>query len=483
LTDKKEALKRNAWMRIEDKELDQVIDFNEGYIDFLSRVKTEREAVDYIVEQARLKGFTDINEVKQLEVGQKLIITEKGKICGLLVMGNRPLEEGINMVASHLDSPRLDLKARPVYEADGVVLLKTHYYGGIKKYHWVSMPLALHGVVVKKDGQKIDVCIGEKDGDPVLTIADLLPHLGKEQMEKKASEVVSGEALNALAGSMPLREEESDSIKKYLMQLLKESYNIEEDDFTSAELQLVPAYAARDVGLDRSMVGAYGQDDRVCAYTSLQAILEVEKPERTALCLFVDKEEIGSTGNTGLQSLLIENIMAEILHKAGQQDYFMLRKCLAASYALSADVNAAIDPNYPEVFEKMNCSFLSNGVVLTKYTGSRGKAESNDANPEYLGAIRALFDNHNVVWQVGELGKVDLGGGGTVARYMAYYGMEVVDCGVAVMGMHSPFEVVSKADVYMTYQAYRAFMQEFGAASKTTTQKKRNVKRASKKEK
>jgi aspartyl aminopeptidase len=302
-------------------------------------------------------------------------------------------------------------------------------------------------------------------------------------MEKKASEVVSGEALNALAGSMPLKEVENDSIKKYFMQLLKESYDIEEDDFTSAELQLVPAYAAREVGLDRSMVGAYGQDDRVCAYTSLQAILEVEKPERTALCLFVDKEEIGSTGNTGLQSLLIENIMAEILHKAGQHDYFMLRKCLAASYALSADVNAAVDPNYPEVFEKMNCSFLSNGIVLTKYTGSRGKAESNDANPEYLGAIRALFDNHNVVWQVGELGKVDLGGGGTVARYMAYYGMEVVDCGVAVMGMHSPFEVVSKADVYMAYQAYRAFMQEFGTTPKTETRKKRNVKKASKKEK
>ncbi|HHV15388.1 MAG TPA: aminopeptidase [Gelria sp.] len=464
MADAKERLKRNAWMRIGDEELERVFNFNEGYIDFLSRVKTEREAVDYIVKTARQKGFADIDNVNQLEPGQKLIVTAKGKICGLLVIGNRPLEEGVNMVASHLDSPRLDLKARPIYEADGVTLLKTHYYGGIKKYHWVSIPLALHGVVVKKNGQKIEICIGEKEDDLVFTIADLLPHLGKEQMKKKASEVISGEGLNALAASMPLKEAENDNIKKYFLQLLKERYDIEEDDFTSAELQLVPAYAAREVGLDRSMVGAYGQDDRVSVYTSLQAILEVEKPERTALCLFVDKEEIGSTGNTGLQSLLIENIMAEVLYKAGQHDYFKLRKCLTASYALSADVNAAVDPNYPEVFEKMNCSFLSDGVVLTKYTGSRGKVESNDANPEYLGAIRALFDNHNVVWQVGELGKVDLGGGGTVARYMAYYGMEVVDCGVAVMGMHSPFEVVSKVDVYMAYQAYQAFMQEFGAS-------------------
>lgn len=466
MADKNEGLKRNAWMRIDDKEKARVYEFNEGYIDFLSKVKTEREAVDYIINCARKKGFVHMDSVKELKPGQKLIITEKGKICGLLVIGNRPLEEGINMVASHIDSPRLDLKARPVYEADGMTLLKTHYYGGIKKYHWVSMPLALHGIVVKKDGQKVNICIGEKDDDPIFTIADLLPHLGKDQMEKKAREVINAESLNAVASSIPAREEESDSIKKYFLQLIKEKYDIEEDDFTSAELELVPAYAAREVGLDRSMVGAYGQDDRVCAYTSLQAVLEVEKPERTALCLFVDKEEIGSTGNTGLQSLLIENIMAELLHKAGQHDYFLLRKCLAGSYALSADVNAAVDPNYPEVFEKMNCSFMSNGIVLTKYTGSRGKSESNDANPEYLGAIRALFDNNDVVWQVGELGKVDIGGGGTVARYMAYYGMEVVDCGVAVLGMHSPFEVVSKADVYMGYKAYRAFMQDFGANAK-----------------
>jgi aspartyl aminopeptidase len=473
LANKNEGLKRNAWMRLDDKALTQVHEFNAGYIDFLTSAKTEREAIDYIVGKARQKGFKDFDQVQELKPGDKLIITQKGKICALLVMGKRPLEEGINMVASHVDSPRLDLKARPVYEADGLVLLKTHYYGGIKKYQWVSMPLALHGIVVKKDGSKVNVCIGEKEDDPVFTIADLLPHLAKDQMEKKASEAVSGESLNAMAASIPLKDEDSENIKRYFMQLLKQYYDIEEDDFTSAELELVPACAAREVGLDRSMVGAYGQDDRVSAYTSLQAVLEVNKPERTALCLFVDKEEIGSTGNTGLQSLVIENIMAEVLQKTGQDNYFMLRKSLAASYALSADVNAAVDPNYPEVFEKMNCSFLSQGVVLTKYTGSRGKSESNDANPEFLGAMRALFDKNEVVWQVGELGKVDLGGGGTVARYMAYYGMEVVDCGVAVMGMHSPFEVTSKADVYMAYKAYRAFMQEFGGTAPAAPSKRR----------
>jgi aspartyl aminopeptidase len=461
--DKRENLKRSAWMRIDDSELTQVNKLNQGYINFLSKVKTEREAIEYIINRARQKKFVDLNTISQIKPGQKIIISSKGKTCGLIIIGQRPLEEGINMVVSHVDSPRIDLKARPVYEADGLVLLKTHYYGGIKKYHWVSIPLALHGVVVKKDGQKIDISIGEKEEDLVFTIADLLPHLAKDQMEKKASEVVKGEKLNAIAGSIPAKEEESDNIQRRFSQILKDNYNIEEDDFTSAELELVPAFAAREVGLDRSMVGAYGQDDRVSAFTSLEAIFEVEKPERTALCVFVDKEEIGSTGNTGLQSLLLENIVADLLYRAGQRDYFAVRKCLAASYALSADVNAAVDPNYPEVFEKMNCSFLAQGVVLTKYTGSRGKSESNDANPEFLGAIRALFDAHDVVWQVGELGKVDIGGGGTVARYMAYYGMEVVDCGVAVMGMHSPFEVVSKADVYMAYKAYRAFMQEFGA--------------------
>jgi aspartyl aminopeptidase len=316
---------------------------------------------------------------------------------------------------------------------------------------------------VKKDGQVKNILLGEKADDPVFTISDLLPHLAKDQMEKKMSEAVNAESLNALVGSRPQPQREEDPIKTYIMNLLQDRYDIEEEDLTSAELQLVPAYAAREVGLDRSMVGSYGQDDRVCAYTSLRAALEVAAPARTALCLFVDKEEIGSTGNTGLQSLLIENLVSELMHKAGKDDYYTLRQALAATHALSADVNAAIDPNYPEVFEKMNCSFMSQGVVLTKYTGSRGKSDSNDANPEFIAKIRQLFEEAGVIWQVGELGKVDIGGGGTVSKYMAHYGMEVVDCGVALLGMHSPFEVASKLDVYMAYLAYKAFLQKFSA--------------------
>jgi aspartyl aminopeptidase len=378
-----------------------------------------------------------------------------------VIVGQQPLEKGLNIIASHIDSPRLDLKPRPLYEADGMALFKTHYYGGIKKYQWVAMPLALHGVVVKKNGTVVNIVLGENKDDMVFTIADLLPHLAKDQMDKKMTEAVKGEALNVLIGSRPIADGESDPLKLQILNLLKEKYDIEEDDFTSAELELVPAYEAREIGFDRSMVGAYGQDDRISAYTSLISTLETENPGRTGVCLFVDKEEIGSTGNTGLQSLVIENLVAELLHLAGITDYYTLRKVLAESYALSADVNSAVDPNYPDVFEKMNNSFMGNGIVLTKYTGSRGKSDSNDANPEFLGQIRKLFDDNGVVWQIGELGKVDIGGGGTVAQYMARYGMEVVDCGAALLGMHSPFEVASKADVYMSYKAYKAFLQNF----------------------
>ena len=452
---------RSCWSRLDEEKTKAAYQFCDGYIDFLSQVKTEREAVEYISRRAQEKGFKEIGKFDSLQAGDKILMTSKGKIAALLVIGTMPLEAGFNLVVSHLDSPRLDLKARPAYEADGMALLKTHYYGGIKKYQWLAMPLALHGVAVKKDSRVIRVVIGEEASDPVFTIADLLPHLAKDQMDKKMSEAVNAESLNALIGSRPQPDEDDDPIKAQIMNLLREKYDIEEDDLTSAELQLVPAFAAREVGIDRSMVGAYGQDDRVCAYSSLMAALAVEKPQRTALCLFVDKEEIGSAGNTGLQSLLIENITAEIMHKAGIHDYYSLRQALARSYALSADVNAAVDPNYPEVFEKMNCSFMSQGLVMTKYTGSRGKSGSNDANPEFLARIRHLFDGAGVIWQVGELGKVDIGGGGTVAQYIAQYGMEVVDCGVAVLGMHSPFEVTSKLDIYMAYLGYKAFMQEF----------------------
>ncbi|HPF20097.1 MAG TPA: aminopeptidase [Syntrophomonas sp.] len=461
MAEKKPKKHEDSWSRMNASEIKACEQFNAGYIDFLSQVKTEREAVAYISTEAFRKGFKEIEQVKKIKPGDKLIIQLKSKVAALVVIGNQPLEKGVNLIASHIDSPRLDLKPHPAYEADGMALFKTHYYGGIKKYQWLAIPLALHGVVVKKDGRIIEVSIGEKADDPVFTIADLLPHLAKDQMERKMADAVKGEDLNAILGSRPLHDQEDEAIKTRVLNILKDQYEIEEDDFTSAELQFVPAFPARELGLDRSMIAAYGQDDRVSAYASLQAILAMEKPERTVLCLFADKEEIGSSGNTGLQSLLIENVFAELMHKTGQNDYFSLRKALANSAAISADVNAAVDPNYPEVFEKMNCSFLSRGVVLTKYTGSRGKYDSNDANPEFMAQIRKIFDDAGVVWQVGELGKVDIGGGGTVAQYIARYGMEVVDCGVALLGMHSPFEVASKADVYMSYKGYQAFLQKY----------------------
>lgn len=459
--DKEEQLEQNCWTVLSPGEKEAVHKFSRQYLNFLNQSKTEREAVDYIYGLACQAGFIPLEECSELKPGQKVVMQAKGKVCALIIIGQDSMEEGINIVASHIDSPRLDLKARPLYEEEGLAWLKTHYYGGIKKYQWLAIPLALHGVVIKKNGEKVSIAIGEKAEDPVLTIADLLPHLAKEQMEKKMSEAISGEGLNALVGSIPLDGESKNPVKNYIMQLLRDRYGIEEEDFTSAELELVPAFPAREVGLDGSLIGGYGQDDRVSAFASLQAALEVANPSRTVLCLFADKEEIGSVGNTGLHSLLIENLLTEILHRAGITSYLGLRRCLAKSHALSADVNAAVDPNYPEVFEKRNCSFLSRGVVLTKYTGSRGKAESSDANPEFMGQIRKLFEEAGVCWQVGELGKVDIGGGGTVAQYLAYYGMEVLDCGVAVMGMHSPFEIVSKADLYMSFKAYRAFMQIF----------------------
>lgn len=454
----KRNLRPNVWDRGDDQQLAAIHEFNQGYLDFLNQAKTEREAIAYVQHKAEANGFLPLDQQDAVRPGNKLFINHRGKLAALIIVGQN-LIEGFNLVVSHVDTPRLDLKPRPLYEADNMALFKTHYYGGIKKYQWPAIPLALHGVVVKKNGERISVCIGEKDDDLVLVITDLLPHLAKDQMEKKMNEGIKGEDLNILVGSTPVRDVKEDAFKEHILNLLQKNYGIEEDDFTSAELQAVPAFKAREVGLDRSMIGSYGQDDRVSAYTALKAVLEVENPTRTAICLFADKEEIGSTGNTGLQSLAVENITAELLYKAGMPDYYQVRKALSKSFALSADVNAAVDPTFPEVFEKMNCSFLSAGVVLTKYTGSRGKAESNDANPEFVAAVRRLFDEEEIVWQVGELGKVDIGGGGTVAQYLANYGMEVVDCGVAVLSMHSPFEIVSKADVYMAYRAYRAFMQ------------------------
>jgi aspartyl aminopeptidase len=461
MSEKEHNKKQSGWARLDEAQIQAAYSFSRGYLDFLTTCKTERETVGYIRKKAAEAGFKLLQDISRIEAGQKILVELKNKAAALVIIGQQPLDQGCRLIASHIDSPRLDLKTRPVYEQDGLGLFKTHYYGGIKKYQWLAKPLALHGVVIKKDGRVIEVQVGENPDDLVFTIADLLPHLAKDQMEKKMAEAVSGESLNAVIGSRTQPDVEKDPVKKAVLALLKEKYDIEEDDLTTAELQLVPNSPAREVGFDRSMVGGYGQDDRVSAYTSLMAVLAINNPAHTAICLFVDKEEIGSTGNTGLESLMIENLMAELMYKAGHNDYYRVRKALAASCAISADVNSAVDPNFPEVYDKMNCSFLGEGVVVTKYGGARGKADSNDANPEFVARIRKVFDDTGVIWQVGELGKVDIGGGGTVAKFMARYGMDVVDCGVAVLGMHSPFEVTSKLDIYMAYLAYKAFMQDF----------------------
>ncbi|NLV15661.1 MAG: aminopeptidase [Syntrophomonadaceae bacterium] len=457
---------KNAWLGLSEPERNGVFPLCKEYLEFLNTAKTERETVAYLRREALKNGFVLFQEVDSLAPGQKIFMDYKGKAAIALVVGEQPLDEGFNLVASHVDTPRIDLKGAPLYENAGMALFKTHYYGGIKKYQWPGMPLAMHGVVVKKNGQIIEVNIGEAEDDPVFTITDLLVHLAKDQMEKKMSEGITGEDLNILVGSLPLEEVAGDEgqavkIKEAISKILCQRYDIEDDDFTSAEIQMVPAIKAREIGFDRSLIGGYGQDDRVCVFTSFKALLEVSAPQRTALCVFADKEEIGSVGNTGLRSFLLENVIADLFNKSGGADYYRVMKALRCSCALSADVNGALDPNYEQAFDKLNSALVGRGVCLTKYTGSRGKSESNDAHPEYLARVRCLFDDNGVIWQIGELGKVDQGGGGTVAHFLSRFGMDVVDCGVALLGMHSPFEVASKADVYSAYKAYRAFMQEF----------------------
>ncbi|MBE3579458.1 MAG: aminopeptidase [Caldanaerobacter subterraneus] len=448
----------DAWTKISSDEREKVFEFAESYKEFMAECKTERETAEKIIKIAEEHGFIDIEKVTNLKPGSKVYYNNKGKSVVLAVIGKESMQKGIKAVASHIDSPRIDLKPNPLYEEGGLALFKTHYYGGIKKYQWVTIPLALHGVIVKSNGEKINIVVGEDENDPVLYITDLLPHLGKDQMEKKASEVVTGEALNAVVGSIPLSEEVS--VKPSILKYLNEKYGIVEEDLLSAELELVPAYKPRDVGFDRSMIAAYGQDDRVSAYTSLKAILEIGVPERTAVAIFADKEEVGSMGNTGLQSRFFENAIAEILEKYEGSTDIKLRRLMANSEMLSADVNAAFDPTYPEVSEKQNTAYFGKGVCITKYTGIRGKAGSNDANAEFVGKVRRLFNENGVIWQMGELGKVDMGGGGTVAQYAANYGMEVLDCGVALLSMHAPYELSSKVDVYMAYKAYKVFMEK-----------------------
>ena len=438
------------------------MDFSEDYKVFLDNAKTEREAVDESVKLARSAGFKEFREFKKLKVGDKVYFNNRGKSLALFVIGKDKMEDGMNILGAHIDSPRIDLKQNPLYEDNGLVLMDTHYYGGIKKYQWVARPLALHGVVCKKDGTTITLKLGEKDDEPILEISDLLIHLARDQMEKNGRKVVEGEDLNALTGSIPAKskEEEKELVKKNILNILKEEYQIEEDDFISAELELVPSGKARDLGLDRSMIMGYGHDDRICAYTSLRALLESDRPQRTSVCILTDKEEIGSIGSTGAQSAFFENSVAELLNLSGEYNDLSLRHALQNSRMLSSDVSAAFDPNYPSVNEAKNAAYFGKGISFNKFTGQGGKSGSSDAPAEYVAKIRKIMDDNDVMFQFSELGRVDQGGGGTIAYVLANKNMDVIDAGIAVQNMHAPYETASKADIYEAYRAYKAFLKD-----------------------
>ena len=454
---------KNGWKYVSNEKKEEIFNFCESYKKFMNSAKTEREAIKHIIKIVKDCGFKPIGNVingKSLMPGNKIYAVNREKALLLAVIGEEPLEKGIKMVASHIDAPRIDIKQRPFYEASDMLLMKTHYYGGIKKYQWTTIPLALHGVLINNDMQEINITIGEDENDPVFCITDLLPHLAREQMEKKLSEGITGEGLNVLSASISYNgSEEKDKIKMNILDLLNKKYGIKEEDFISAELEIVPAFKARDVGFDKSMVGSYAQDDRVCVYTSLKAILDVKIPRQTAICFFADKEEVGSMGNTGMQSRFFEDILAEIC-KSSTQRYndIITRRALSSSKAISADVSDLVDHNYEEVHDKKNAPYLNNGVVITKYTGSRGKAGTSDANAEFVAEIRSILNKNDIVWQTGELGKVDQGGGGTVAQFIANLGMDVIDCGVGLLSMHSPFEIAGKLDIYMAYRLYKEFL-------------------------
>lgn len=452
---------KNIWNGITEESRNAIFSFNKEYIDYLSLCKTERLCVRESTRLAEKAGFRPLNECETVRTGDKVYVINKDKNIALYVIGRQPLTAGMRILGAHIDSPRLDLKQNPLYEANGFALLDTHYYGGVKKYQYVTIPLALHGVVCKKDGSTVDVNVGEDPADPVVGISDLLIHLAADQMKKTASEVVAGENLDVTVGSIPLDDEEKDAVKANILALLKDKYGMEEEDFLSAEIEVVPAGPARDYGLDRSMVAGYGHDDRVCSYTSLRAILDMDYvPEYTACCILVDKEEIGSVGATGAASVFFENTVAELLHKTGDDCYLSLKKAMENSRMLSSDVSAGFDPLFPEVSDKKNVAYLNNGIVFNKYTGARGKSGSNDANPEYMAIIRRIMDDHGIHFQTAELGKVDQGGGGTIAYILGKYNMNVIDAGVAVLNMHAPMEIVAKADVYHAYLAYAAFLSE-----------------------
>ena len=455
--------RENSWKTYGKKERRELEKLNKDYIDFLSVGKTERECVKEIIKQAEKAGYKNLDDMikegKKPKYKDKIYSVCMNKTVALFNIGKEPVEDGMNILGAHIDSPRMDVKQNPLYESQDMAYLDTHYYGGIKKYQWVTIPLAIHGVVVKKDGTTVDVAIGEKDTDPVFCVTDLLIHLAGAQLEKKAAKVIEGEKLDVLIGSMPLKDEEKDAVKAGILSILKETYDMEEEDFISAELEVVPAGRAREMGFDRSMILSYGQDDRVCAYTSLAAMLETEAVQRTACCLLVDKEEIGSVGATGMRSQFFENTVAELINLYGDYSDIKLKRCLKNSRMLSSDVNAAYDPLFADAFEKRSSSLLGHGVVFNKFTGARGKSGSNDANAEYIASLRKIMDDNNVNYQMAELGKVDVGGGGTIAYILSLYGMEVIDCGVAVLSMHAPWEVTSKADVYEAWKCYKAFIK------------------------
>ena len=461
--------RKYAWHEYTDADTQAMEALCKDYRDFLDNGKTERECIEQTIAKAEAVGYKNLKDLltagQPIKAGDKVYAVHMNKIIALFNIGTDSLEQGFNILGAHIDSPRLDVKQNPFYEDKNLAFFDTHYYGGIKKYQWVAMPLALHGVIVKKDGTKVTLSIGEKDTDPVFCVTDLLPHLGQEQMEKKAAKVIEGENLDLLIGSQPVKGELKEGVTKFLNDIFEKEYGFTEEDLLSAELEIVPAGRAREMGFDRSMILAYGQDDRVCAYTSLAAMLEVDKVKRTTCTLLVDKEEIGSVGATGMQSRWFENMVAELLAMAGEKSPLAVRRTLERSRMLSSDVSAGFDPLYASAFEAKNAAFLGKGVVFNKFTGARGKSGSNDANAEYMGFIRRIMDDNKVNFQTAELGKVDLGGGGTIAYIMALYGMNVIDCGVAVLSMHAPWEVTSKADVYEAKKCYVSFLKADSAES------------------
>ncbi len=467
-----------TWETYDEGQMKELEALNREYRDFLDNGKTERECIDTIVNTIEAEGYRELESLiesgAKLQKGDKVYSVCMNKSIAMFQIGEKPLTDGMNILGAHIDSPRIDVKQNPLYEDSGLAYLDTHYYGGVKKYQWVAIPLAIHGVVVKKDGTIVELNVGENEDDPVFFVSDLLIHLAGEQLKKTAAQVIEGEALDLIAGSRPIRidagekDEEGEepdkkkakeAVKAGILDILKENYEIEEEDFISAELEIVPAGKAREAGFDRSMILAYGQDDRVCAFTSMRAMLDVKETERTMCCILVDKEEIGSVGATGMHSRFFENAVAEVMNLNGEYSELNLRRCLAHSCMLSSDVSAGYDPSYASCFEKKNAAFLGNGMVFNKFTGSRGKSGSNDANAEYMAHLRKVMDEREIVWQTAELGKVDVGGGGTIAYILAEYGMNVIDSGVAVLNMHAPWEATSKADVYETYRGYKAFVE------------------------